>query len=391
MRIAWLNWRDTLHPEGGGSEVYMERIATELVNRGHQVTIVCAAHDRGPAREQRNGLDFWRLGSKMGVYSKARRLLRSGALGPLDVIVDTHNGVPFFSPWATSVPVVVLVHHIHREQWPVIYGPIRSRAGWWVESRLAPRVYRHNAYVTVSERTKEELADLGVASDRISVVHNGVTTFDSDRSRAPRSDNPRSDGSHRPTITVLGRLVPHKQVEHVLAAAAHLRPRIPDLRVFVVGDGWWAPHLHELSRTLDLDDVVEFTGYVDEVRKTAILQQTSVLALPSLKEGWGLVVMEAASHGVPAIAYAQAGGVAESIVDHHTGLLVGPGYDSSRFAEALETLLLDDDLRIRLGAHAYERANAFDWSSSGRAFESVLINVVNRSSGREGVSQLVEP
>lgn len=386
MRIAWLNWRDTHHPEGGGSEVYMERIAAGLVDRGHEVTIVCAAHDRGPAREQRDGIDFWRVGTKLGVYSQARRLLRSGDLGHLDVVVDTHNGVPFFSPWATSVPVVVLVHHIHREQWPVIYGPLRSRAGWWVESRLSPRVYRRNSYIAVSQRTKTELVDLGVDAQRIHVVHNGVTTLDSRSEPAPRLND-----QGRPTITVLGRLVPHKQVEHVLFAAARLRTRIPDLRVFVVGDGWWAGQLHELRRSLDLDDVVTFTGYVDESHKEAILQRTSVLALPSLKEGWGLVVMEAASRGVPAIAYAQAGGVAESIVDNHTGLLVGPGYDQDLFGDALERILLDGELRTRLGAHAYMRAAQFDWEASAAAFETALVNAAVRRSGGQTASQFVEP
>lgn len=386
MRIAWLNWRDTHHPEGGGSEVYMERIAAGLVDRGHEVTVVCAAHDRGPAREQRDGIDFWRVGTKLGVYSQARRLLRSGDLGHLDVVVDTHNGVPFFSPWATSVPVVVLVHHIHREQWPVIYGPLRSRAGWWVESRLSPRVYRRNSYIAVSQRTKTELVDLGVDAQRIHVVHNGVTTLDSRSEPAPRLNE-----QGRPTITVLGRLVPHKQVEHVLFAAARLRTRIPDLRVFVVGDGWWAGQLHELRRSLDLDDVVTFTGYVDESHKEAILQRTSVLALPSLKEGWGLVVMEAASRGVPAIAYAQAGGVAESIVDNHTGLLVGPGYDKDLFGDALERILLDGELRTRLGAHAYMRAAQFNWEASAAAFETALVNAAVRRSGGQTASQFVEP
>ena len=372
MRIGWLNWRDTAHPEGGGSEVYMEQLAAGLVERGHEVTIVCAEHDRAPAHEIREGIRFHRLGSKLGVYSRARKLLRSGALGPLDVIVDTQNGVPFFAPWATRTPIVVLVHHVHREQWPVIYGPVRSRAGWWVESRLSPRVYRHHRYVAVSQRTRDELVSLGIGADRITVVHNGIRMRD--LGTPPRLST-ATDGD-RPTITVLGRLVPHKQIEHVLTAASVLRHHVPHLRVNVVGDGWWAPRLHELSASLGLDDIVEFTGFVDEDTKDALLHQTWVLALPSLKEGWGLVVMEAAARGVPSVAYSQAGGVAESVLADQTGILAGPGYDIAEFTEALRRLLTDDDLRHRLGRNAYERAASFDWQVSAKAFETALLEAV---------------
>lgn len=375
VRIAWLNWRDTSHPEGGGSEVFLERIASGLAARGHQVTIVCAEHERAPDGEMRDGVRFRRLGSKLGVYGRARRLLRSGELGPLDVVVDTQNGVPFFSTFATSAPVVVLVHHVHREQWPVIYGPVRSRAGWLLESRVAPWVYRNRHYVAVSSTTRDELTGLGVDPTRISVVHNGVSAHDAGPVQPERM-------APQPTVTVLGRLVPHKQVEHVLHAARRLRVEIPDLRVLVVGDGWWAPHLLDLSRSWDLDDVVTFTGYVDDATRDRLLRESWVLALPSLKEGWGLVVMEAAARGVPAIAYEQAGGVSESIQHGRTGLLVGPGYDVDAFTGALRRLLTDRAQRDDLGRRAHERAANFDWEQSTDAFEAVLVSAVGASAQR---------
>lgn len=371
VRIAWLNWRDTSHPEGGGSEVFLEQIASRLVSRGHDVTIVCAHHDQAPDGEIREGIRFRRLGSKLGVYGQARRLLRSGELGPLDVVVDTQNGVPFFSTFATTAPVVVLVHHVHREQWPVIYDPVRQRAGWWLESRVAPWVYRRQPYVAVSSTTRNELAGLGVDPARITVVHNGVSAREAGPIAPERV-------STRPTVTVLGRLVPHKQVEHVLQAARVLRQRIPDLQVNVVGDGWWAPHLHTVSRDLGVDDVVTFTGFVDDGSRDRLLRESWVLALPSLKEGWGLVVMEAAARGVPAVAYAQAGGVSESIQHDRTGLLVGPGYDVEAFTRTLGQLLTDRAKRDELGIRAHQRADQFDWEASTDAFEEVLERAITR-------------
>lgn len=359
MRIVFLNWRDTSNPEGGGSEVYVETIAEGLVRRGHTVTIGCAEHVRGAPAEERRGVHIRRSGTKFGVYARAAAALRRGDFGPVDVVVDVQNGIPFCSPFVTSAPVVVLVHHVHREQWPVIYGPMRSRLGWFIESRLAPRIYRSASYVAVSERTRDELGTLGIDRTRIDVIHNGTHG-------CPPSMRPRAA---TPLVLVLGRLVPHKRVEHVLEDAARMKGTVPGLRVAVVGDGWWRPELDAHVDRLGLSDLVDFYGHVDEETKDHMLRAAWVLALPSLKEGWGLVVMEAAARGVPTVAYLEAGGVAESVVHGQTGLLA-----SSRpeFGAYLERLLTDEGLRQQLGSRAREHALTFDWERSIDAFEDHL-------------------
>lgn len=368
MRIVVLNWRDTANPEGGGSEVYVEQLARRWAARGHRVTLVCAAHPGAPALEEHAGVRIVRVGSKLTVYSRARTLLRRGALGPVDVVVDTQNGIPFFATWATRTPTVVLVHHVHREQWPVVYDPVRARIGWFVESVVAPRAFRRCRYVAVSQATRAELVEHGVPADAISVVHNGVDPLP-DTGVAPDSS---------PRILVLGRLVPHKRVEHVIVAAAALRDRHPGLTVAIVGDGWWAEELRQAARAHGVEDLVEFTGHVDDDEKARQVARAWVLALPSLKEGWGLVVMEAASLGVPSVAYAEAGGVAESIVDGQTGILVHEGPDN--FVEALDTLLSDPQQRARMGQRARERSREFSWDAAAAAFESVLSDSVEGGS-----------
>jgi len=361
VRIAFLNWRDTANPEGGGSEVYVHEIARRLVARGHEVTQVCAEHPHGGRLEVLDGVRIVRRGSKLTVYQKARRLLRSGALGPLDVIVDTQNGIPFFSPWAVSTPSVVLCHHVHREQWPVVYDPIRARIGWWIESTLAPWVYRRHRYVACSHASAGELAQLGVDPARITVVHPGVD---------PSIGYDPLDRDPKPRIAVMGRLVPHKRFEHVLRSAAQLRARFPGLTVAVIGDGWWADRLHAAAEETGVADIVDFTGHISEMEKARQLARAWVMALPSLKEGWGIVVIEAAMAGVPTVAYRAAGGVTESIVDHQTGILVDGG--EAAFTRSIELLLDDDALRQQYGDAARTYAEQFTWDRAADAFENVL-------------------
>ena len=361
MRIAFLNWRDSTHPEGGGAEKYAETVCAGLAAAGHDVTLLCSAHPGAPAEELRDGVRVLRQGGRLGVYAASvRRLTRlERAEGSFDVIVDTQNGIPFWASLRTSTPVVVLVHHVHREQWPIVFGPVASRVGWFVESRVAPRAFRGQQYVAVSQRTKDELTDLGVPRASVSVIHNGTEPpLAVDTARHPQ-----------PRIVVLGRVVPHKRVEHAIAVVARLAQRHPDLRLRVVGDGWWSEQVHEEAARAGVASRVDLLGHVDERTKHAELASAWVALAPSIKEGWGLCVVEAASHGTPTVAYRGAGGLSESIVDTRTGVLVD---DLDEMVSVVERLLDSSEERDRLGHAAVRHAEQFTWSRTVLAWEKVL-------------------
>ena len=370
LHVVFLNWRDTDNPEGGGSERFVESVAEALVDAGHRATVVCAAHQRAPGDQVRRGVRYVRRGSKLGVYPSALWTLASRRLGAFDVVVDVQNGVPFLSRLVTRRPVVVLVHHVHREQWPVVYGPRAAALGWWVESKLAPLVYRRCPYVAVSDVTRDELADLGVDPGRITVVHNGTEPVPV---QPPVQVRPHS-------LVAVGRLVPHKRLEHALATVKDLRATFPDVTLTVVGDGWWADQLHAQAMREQVTDVVEFTGHVDDPTKHRLLARSQIHLMPSLKEGWGISVMEAASHGVPSVAYRSAGGVSESVLDEMTGLLVED--DPAAFTAAVRRLLVDDQLRSDLGQAARLRAVTFTWEQTAKSFAVVLTGALTRGDAR---------
>ena len=286
-------------------------------------------------------------------------------LGPLrkarpDVVIDTQNGLPFLARLAYGRRVVVLVHHCHRELWPVA-GRLKGRFGWFVESRLSPWLHRRNQYVTVSLPSARDLTDLGVDAARIAVVRNGLDEAPAETLELPRADHPR--------VAVLSRLVPHKQIEDALTAVAELRPRIPNLHLDIVGGGWWRERLVDHARLLGVSDSVTFHGHVDDIAKHEVLQRSWVHVLPSCKEGWGLAVTEAAQHGVPTIGYRSSGGLTDSIVDGVTGLLVD---DHTEMVVGIERLLTDPVLRDQLGGKAQTRSAEFSWRQSADAMRDVL-------------------
>jgi glycosyltransferase involved in cell wall biosynthesis len=369
--VLLLCWRDTGHPQGGGSEAYLQRIGAQLAAAGIAVTLRTARYPGAPRSEVADGVRISRAGGRYSVYVwalLAMALNELGArlgLGPLrrarpDVVVDTQNGLPFLARLVHGRRVLVLVHHCHREQWPVA-GPILGRLGWFVESRLSPRVNRRNQYLTVSPPSARDLVALGVDNERIAVVRNGLDEAPAQSLSGPRSAAPR--------VVVLSRLVPHKQIEDALEAVAELRPRIPGLHLDIVGDGWWRQRLVDHVQGLDISDAVTFHGHVDDVTKHHVLQSSWVHLLSSRKEGWGLAVVEAAQHRVPTIGYQSSGGLSDSIVDGVTGILVD---NRAELVDRLEQLLCDPVLRDQLGAKAQTRSGEFSWTQSAEAMRSVL-------------------
>jgi len=372
--LLLLCWRDTDHPQGGGSERYLERVGAELAARGLRVTLLTARYPGSARSEWRDGVRVLRAGGRLTVYPRALLTLLAARAGRgrlagyrPSVVIDTQNGVPFFARLVTRAPVVVLVHHCHREQWPVA-GPLLARLGWLIESRLSPRIHRGSRYLTVSAPSAAELVDLGVDRERITVVRGGV-----DPVPAVPGGRPERGAAGPQRLIVVSRLVPHKQVEHALQVLARLREQGREVVLDVVGDGWWAPQLRAAAVRAGVAGQVSFHGHVDERTKHALLARADVHLMPSAKEGWGLVVIEAAQHAVPTLGYRSSAGLTDSIVDGVTGVLVD---DPGQLAAATAALLDDPDRRSELGRQAQARAAGYSWESTADGVQRVLADLL---------------
>ena len=155
------------------------------------------------------------------------------------MVVDVQNGLPFFTRLVTRTPVVVLVHHVHREQWPVVYPGLTGRVGWFIERRVAPLLYRRSQYVAVSRATRAELRTLGVRGPRIAVVHNGTDpVVPVERRQVADARWSRWSAGWSRTSRSSTRSTPSSP-----CATTH-----PELRLHVVGGGWWEARLHEYAR-----------------------------------------------------------------------------------------------------------------------------------------------
>lgn len=157
------------------------------------------------------------------------------------------------------------------------------------------------------------------------------------------------------TILIVGRLAPgerYKGHDELLAAAAQLASRHPDVQLVIAGDGEDRPRLERAARSLGIADRVRFAGFVDEATLDALYQRCAVFAMPSKDEGFGFVYLEAMRAGKPCVALSESA-AAEIVVDGETGRLVEPGVEP--LAAAISELLADPAWAAALGAAGRER------------------------------------
>ena len=227
MKVVAVSWRDLAHPSAGGAEVMMDQLLSGLCERGHEVALVAG----GPVRQR--AYEVIDAGGTYSQYLRApwvcTRRFRSA-----DVIIDTENGLPYFSPLWRRRPSVCLVHHVHLDQWQPRFPAPVSTVCRALERHVMPAVYRNRTFVAVSSSTAEALKAMGVNQGRIRVIESGVA--------APLG--PVSEKSMEPLFLSLNRLVPHKRIDLLLQAWRTASQFVPG-RLVVAGDG---PELANVRR-----------------------------------------------------------------------------------------------------------------------------------------------
>jgi glycosyltransferase involved in cell wall biosynthesis len=342
LKVVALNWRDLAHPSAGGAEVVIDRLLKGLAARGHDVSLVCG----GPVGER--DYEVVEAGGTYTQYLKVpwvcvRRFRRA------DLIIDSENGISYFSPLWRRGPTLCLMHHVHTDQWATRFPPALAYLAREAERRLIPAVYRRRLFVAVSSSTARDLEDLGVKAEQIRIIESGVDS----------PAGPNVAKSPEPLFVALTRLVPHKRVPVLLEAWRRVEPVVGG-RFVVIGDG---PELGSLRRMAAEIPGVELTGWIDEADKWRRLGEAWFLVNASHHEGWGLAIMEAAAAGTPALVV-DARGVRDCVVDGDTGVLVGAPAERdlpAAVAAAWIDLAADAGRRARLGDAAKARAAQYSW------------------------------
>lgn len=361
LRILAVNWRCIANPLAGGAELHLHRLMSLLVEAGHRVTVLCSSWRGAAARQTLDGVEYVRVGCDrlfhMQYRPALRRLLHEQ---PFNLVLDDVSKIPLGIHRFTGIASMAIVHHIHG---PTVYHELpRPLAAYvrWMENRLAT-LYRQVPILAVSHSTRRELLEMGLAPSMIRYAHNGVDPAAFQAAQTPKSN--------QPLLVHLGRLSRYKNVPCLLRAFARIRATYPQARLVIAGQGRDEGRLKRLAGELHLSGV-EFAGHVSERQKADLLGSAWLYLAASMKEGWGITILEAGAAGVPVIA-SDVPGHRDSVRHGLTGMLY-PYDDDRTLAQTAIDLIGDETHRRRMGQAAIHWARRFTWQAGAAELLSAV-------------------
>jgi glycosyltransferase involved in cell wall biosynthesis len=350
-------------PDIGGAETWLREVALALARRGHDVRVIARATPGCPREHRVGELEVERAAGGRIAFSRA--IAARVAARPDAVIAQYSALAPAtLAARRRRVPCVGVVHDVYGVRESVRIkgwtGGLARTFGLEQWLRLSPP----GAFAVPSEATATRLAAL--TSRPVTVVRAGADHVPVVDDGWPREDK----------LVFVGRLVHQKGVEDIIEALRLLHRRGRSATVEIIGAG---PHEDALqAEARELNGSIRFAGALRDDALHAQLGRARALLLPSSREGWGIAVTEAASHGTPYVAY-DIPAVREQHRRLDGGLLVPP--EPCALAEAIDRVVTDPALAQTLGERGRRAAGEMTWDRAGAAMESALGALVGDRDG----------
>ncbi len=375
MKILMMSWKCIKHPWKGGAEFVTYEYLKRLVEKGYECVWFAPKFKGCLERENIDEIEIVRDFSIYTIHINAWRKYFSEFKGKFDIIIDQVNGIPFFTPLYAKEPIIFFIHHFAGECWDYEMPFPLNKIGKFAERNFL-RLYKNIPTICVSPSTKKDLINLGFKEENIHVIYNGCDVKPLEKINFEEKEEN--------AICFVSRLTPMKRVEHAIKAIYYVKEEIPNVKLWILGSPKKENYLYRLKNLVDklgLKDNVKFFGWVPFEERNEIIKKSQILVVTSVKEGWGLNVIEANALGTPVIGY-KVPGLVDSIKDGYNGLLVEKG-NIIELSETIINLLKDNDLRKKLSENSIKWAKRFNWDKSAEEFEKILEIVVN--DGRKNV------
>ena len=327
-----------------GSEAHLLSLLPRLRERGWDVRLLML-HENEPG-----AWDFARALSDRGVPLDAIRIARD---------VDPPAFLSLVRHLVRERPRILHTHLVHADAYGQIAGTV-ARVPTRISTKHGFNEFREGRAFGLADRAVASLAHVHIAISRglahylaetegfdeesFEIVHYGI---------APRESSTAYEGTE-PRLLCVGRLIPIKGHIVLLRAFAEARREVPGLKLDIAGRGPLEPALRALAHELGIADEVRFLGQVTPIQ--GAIEQSTIVVVPSMGEGFGMVALEAMERSRPVIA-AAIGGLGELVRHGETGLLVEPGV-AEPLARAIVELASDLPRAAAMGAAGRVRATS---------------------------------
>ena len=353
-----------LFPKIGGIESLMTGMAEAMSSAGKDVIVLA---------DGKRNLDDENKKYKIKRFSGWKPYRRRRKAIILKKIIANNNIEAIYADsWKSvehlslvNVKIVVLAHgtEIPKKYFDNFYAYLN------IKKRRIIRSYANCQKIAANSAYTRDLmiASLKINSDKINIIHPGIDIYEDFISDDDRQNVKKIIKDASPIITTLARVEKRKGHKFVINAISELKSKFPNMLYLVAGKGPYLDEIKKYVRMLNLEKNVIFLGWITEPEKSLVLQSSDIFIMTPSQvgesiEGFGMVFIDAAFHGIASIG-TLSGGISDAIIDNKTGLLCKEGNQAS-ITKNIDKLLSNKELRISLGRNGRERARSeYSWNA----------------------------
>jgi len=344
------------------------------VAAGHNVTLFSSRSENAAVEEAIDGIHIVRQGYQYWGVQIAGFFYYLKNRQNFDLIVDQFHGIPFFTPLYVHKPILAVIQETTREVW--FLNPLPKPLDWLIgiigyfgEFLLFPP-YKNVQFMTGSDSAKNDVAKFGIPMKNITVVQHGIII---------KKPMPFPAKEKKSTIVFLGVLSKDKGIEEALKCFAMLSKK-GNYQFWVIGrpeTNQYGKYIEQMAKNFGLNKKVTFWGFVNQDKKFELLAKAHILVNPSVREGWGLVNIEANSMGTPVVAY-ESRGLVDSVLDGRSGILCKDNKPEKLAAEICNALT-NHKKYLKMQDGAYRWSKSFSWKKSRGMSLSLLKQIMEKN------------
>lgn len=371
-------------PMTGGEGMYTYGLAKAISDLGHNVDVITTDIEGRMKSSIKNDFEIIRITpiKKTGLKCFSFNLKAMKKIEEIynhqniDVLHFTYDYYKItVSKEKISIPMIATIHHPWTEE-RRIFKSKTSHLGYFnyliqkkiyymenMEKRICKKV---DKIIAVSNYTAQSIIkEYHISSKKVEIIPNAVDTKKFNLKIDDYEMRKKWNILSEPVLLSVGRLDYHKGIEYLVKSFSKIVNDIPDAKLLIVGEGPLKNHILSLVHKLNLRKSVTLVGRVDEEDIPKVYAASNLVVLPSLMEGFGIVLLEAMASGKPCVA-TRVGGVEDAVINGETGLLV-PSADSYALYHAIYTLLTDGKLSKEFGTAGRKRVEEyFTWDKIAR-------------------------
>ena len=385
MKIAFIY--DSVYPwVKGGAERRVYELAKRLVERGHEVHWYTMGfwmdeNSKMPEDMDLEGIHLHSVCKPVELYTSDRRSIKEAIYFAIKLlrpfmrenfdVVDC-QGFPFFSCFTAKLhsltgrsTLFITFHEVWGDYWYEYLGKL-GIFGKMVE-KLTFKLTDHT--ITVSKKTMRDLEDLGGVKS--TVIPNGINFKEIESIEAQNPDN-KTQPIHNADVLYAGRLIKEKNLELLLESIETVRSRMPEVKCLIVGEGPEREKLEKIVLKKNLKDNIKFMGFLeDHENLISLMKSSKVFVLPSKREGFGMVVVEANACGLPVVVYEHEMNAARDLIDENVN-----GFIATDSKDMAEKIIMGMERHDTMKDACVNSAKRYDWDGIVQKLEEVYTSQV---------------